>query len=1751
MANYGAHEMTFFLPSGSELGQYLLGNVEGESLHAVVYKAYAKANLHAPLILKILKTGAGSIDQVRYLKQKIERLSILHDSRVSIPLCYEVENGLAFIVQNWIPGIPLNEWHKSYRVPDLSVFLNLACSIVEILQVVHDAGVIHGGVKPHNIFVRPDTLNLWLTDFISPLDIRDVSHFIYDPTFVRETLAYTSPEQTGRINHRVDFTTDLYSLGIVFYELITGKLPFYSSDPLELIHSHLAEEGMSASLINPSIPGQLAEIIAKLIIKEPEKRYQSCSGLLADLMRCKDEFTKTGRIASFKLGVHDRTRRVVFISRMVGRDREASRILMQYEQVIAGEFRSLFISGLSGIGKTRLIQELQKPLVKHRGYFTSGKFDQYQKNIPYSSLIQALRNLLRTFLTESDQQLAVWKEKILAAIEPNGRVITESLPELRFIIGDQPEVFELPPVEARNRFNNVFGKFLACLASKQSPLILFIDDLQWCDLATFDFLQFIFANHEDYPFLFFMGAYRHNEVDSAHPLSKLIAAIKRNAAPIEEILISELDAVSSHEMVAYILDATMDETASLARFVVELTEGNPLFISESLSYLYNENLLSVDDNQHWQWDISKIRDSKMPMSVVEMFSSKVHKLSRPTIQILEHCACMGNRFTSQDLCRILDTDIHTLFQDLKPVLSLGMLLENKNDLQFVHDRVQEAVLKGIDRGKRPSIHWRIGNRLLEMVKEKDLLQCEGLFTIASHLNQGKPPSLENETAWVLININYSAGIKALESLATEAANDFFRTASRLLPENCWQHNYALSFRIVQHLAKTELMCGHYQESEKLIDFLIEHAENDLDKTEALAEQTTSLSSVGNFIKAIAAANRGLDYFGKAIPENASEAQGRMENLMAKIAAQGDVWQKILHMPFTEDRRSKIELSFYSELIPDLYMSGLVPQLYLSAAQSTLHCLEGGMDESVIYSFSIMGLNLGEQSQFELAFRYQDLAHDLCERHPNTFGATRGMNGIVWCNMHSRSHPAEIVDYCYKAIQCGKNCGDLYNAGLAYGPLMWNLQVQGRDLNAIEEAAEECLHFSQKNQLSFSVGLAEAVLHGWVLPMKTLQRISGNTIERKVAQWVNDNHVASAGSYYVLRGIAQFYFGLYEDADASFQQVHRYLDGLTDNVLKRQWMIFDALTQLRRYQTRHEGSLAELLASLAERIETIRKWSDLGPLLKPYFVWLQAEVALVQGDRKQARNLYFDAIELAHTNCYVLLEGFLHQSLGEMKRHFTLGNFEMHYREALNLYRECGAKSMEAILSNNGWSTPKIPAALPFIEAPIQQSFVGVLPNIDIRYLMKSAAAISAEYEIGNLLKKFMSILLEASAAQHGYLLLSKNHSLQLYAEAHLAIHQGILSASNVAHVIYEKPILLPKDSEICMAIVNFVLHTGEKVVLVNAHNQGSFVNAAEVQRLGLRSLMCLPVFKQAELLGLLYLENRLADGVFTMEKIELAEMLSTQAVISIENARLLRETQQTQEKLRLLNQTLEKRVEEEVVKNRDKDLLMIQQSRLAAMGEMIGNIAHQWRQPLNALGLVLANIKDAYQFNELSERYLEDSYEKGLLLIKNMSTTISDFMDFFKSDKASSVFSAKAQVMDAISLVDAAFKNHQIKIQIENGEDVELIGFPNEYSQVLLNLLSNAKDAISARQQEGIVRLRIYSQDEFGCLAVSDNGGGVPEVILNRIFDPYFSTKATGSGIGLYMSKMIIEQHMNGHLTVSNSQDGAVFTILTPLAKEV
>jgi predicted ATPase/two-component sensor histidine kinase len=1693
-----------------QIPHYTLLEKIGEGPQSVIYKGYYKNMPHRLLTIKLIKSSLLSESQKKYFRQKIEHLKVLPDERLMPPLTFHDSKELQYITRLYFDGIPLDRWATQQGEVKLGDFLTIAMSLSDLLDKTHTAGIIHGGIKPHNILVDPKTLEVRIVDFITPLDVRNVSHFIYDKRFIEGTLAYTSPEQTGRINHRVEFTTDIYSLGVVFYELLTKKLPFSTNDPLELIHSHLAEEAPYVHELNRQIPELLGLIIDKMLLKQPEKRYQGGKGLGSDFLKFKSKYDKQGDTPKFKLGLDDRTHRINFISKMVGRDKEAEMILSDYNEVANGAFKALFISGYSGIGKTRLIQELQKPIVKHQGYFTSGKFDVYQKNIPYSSLIQSFRNLTRTFLTESDERVERWKSKILEAVGNNGRVITDVIPELQVLIGPQQEVRPLPPVESRNRFLDVFGRFLTCLATKESPLVLFIDDLQWCDIASFEFLTSVFENHKEHPYLFLLGAYRHNEVDSSHPLTKLIKLITEEKKPLKELRLGPILDEHSHEMVGYILDSSMEQTQTLAQFIARLTEGNPLFVSESLSYLYNENLLFYHEhNGQWTWNMDQIRNSTMPSTIVALFSSKVHKLPPVTIKLLEFCACMGNLFTPDELALVNEISLLDTFETLKPALGQGLLIENKDQLQFVHDKVQEATLALIDKDRRRKIHWEVGNHLLKSVSpDEPLDKLENIFTIASHLNiaarlaKEKGDAISDDFKNLLMNVNYFAGNSALNSLATEAANEYYSNSRDHLHKDSWSSLYERTYRVYQKLAKTELMVGKYESSEKLLNELLDNAQSDLDKAEALAEQTTSLSSIGNFIKAIETANRGLAYFQKDIPTDSQLARKRCKELMDKIHSnEKDVWSKILHMPFTEERKSKIELAFYSELIPDLYMSGLVDQLYLAAAQSTQHCLAGGMDESVIYSFSIMGLNLGEQHHFQEAFKYEDLAKELSEKYPNTFGSTRGMNGVVWCNMHSRNHAEEIISYCLKGIQSGKNCGDLYNAGLCYGPLMWNMQVKGSRLSEIENYAKECLNFSQKFHLSFSVGLSEAVLAGWVEPMKAGYKPV--PMETNVEKWTKSNHIASVGSYFVLLAVSSYYYSDHEATEYYLETVKTYLHGLTDNVLKRQWFIFRMLNSLKLYERKIKYTSFEQVEEFCKPILIdVIAWVELGPLLAPYLKFFQAELSRVKNGFNQSLNLYLETLQVAHEHEYTFLEAYINEVIGHQLASSKLIAARLYLQESGRLYEKIQIFRKLILLSEQYSEFFNIESNnFERVESSENKEIdeKGLALDLDIEYLMKSSLAISAEIDADQLFKKVLNVVLESSGAQYGCIILEKNGDLFVSAESQ------VKDRGNVQTIFYP----LEQSTLICKSIVRYVHRTVENVILHNATEEGLFKDNPEVQEMNLKSVFCLPLIKLSKLVGIIYLENRLVPSVFSGKEVEMTKLLSAQISISLENAKLVDEMRRAE---KLIKASL-----------KEKEILL---------KEVHHRVKNNLQVICSLFSMQSRNVKDPETLLILRE---SQNRVRSMALVHEK---LHQGKDLANVDFAGYIKVLSTNLLRAYGY-DFGDRNISLSMDVENISFT--IDFAIPLGLILNELLSNALKHAFGNDSKGKIHL-IFKRDlQQGTilLSVRDNGKGFPKDL------DYRNTKT----LGLQLVVTLIEQ-IGGTMNML-AQDGTLFSMTIPFQQNV
>ncbi|MGR9052371.1 MAG: AAA family ATPase [Gammaproteobacteria bacterium] len=1674
----------------------------GESMQAEVFKA-CKNDGKNLVVLKKIKPRFCVRGIADFVAQQISQLSRLELPHTVLPKIVSRSGDGLVLEQPYIDAWLLSDYLKAKTEPNLEQVLHKSIYIAERLEEIHKAGHIHKSIKPSNILIRPASDEIQIIDDIRILDINQISHFIYNHHFRNQTLPYLSPEQTGRIKYTVNYTTDLYSLGMVMYACLTGKPPFLFSDPIAIIHSHLAETPMPLHKVNPEIPKQLSKIVALLLEKAPEKRYQTAAGLAADLKQCQQQWQTEHKLKNFSLKRKDFSNRITIPSVMVGREEQKQQILAEFNKVCSGVFRAAMISGLSGIGKTRLIQELQLPIVTHSGYFTSGKFDQFKKHIPYSTLIQAFTTLIRTFLSEDAARIDYWRERIGGRLGDNARLMVDLVPELELIIGPQPEVADLPPVEARNRFNDTIGKFLACLADQDHPLTLFIDDLQWCDGASFDVLENMFDNAADYPWLFWVGAYRNNEVDAGHRLTRLIIRVRQQQRPLLEIRLQALGMREVNLMTAYILNTYPARTEALSEIIFQTSAGNPLFVNESLRWLHSYRHLHPSEDGTWIWDDDQLRHTAIPDTALALFKDKLAKLPSPLLELLMVAASLGARFYAEELAVVAGLSVPNLNQALTEAFTHNILLREKNQLVFFHDQVQAAVESFMDAAKKREVHERIAQAyIVKIPDDSDWESLPNLFSIVEHLAEGRPGDADKARLKQEALFNYAAGKAAMKSLAMDNANFFFSQCRQRYPDPSWEEDYDFLFPLYKFLARTEMALGNQPASETILDTLIVRAKSDLDRADCLYEQTTGLSSMGKFKQAIDVGNRGLKYFGRDIPDDDNQALERAKTILSEIhKGSTDIWSKILETAPTGDRATRIETGIYSELIPDYYLAGMVPQLYLSAIQSTQNCLAGGVDETVIYGFSMVGLYLQRQNLFEMSFRYEDLGLALSERYPDTFGATKGINGILWTNMHNRRSSEHIIKQCQQNIHRGKNCGDLYNAGLSYGPYLWHLIHQGADLQQAVAVAEECMHFSKKFNLSLSLGLAESVLAGWADEMNTGRRKMPEALIRaKLRQWEQDKHVVSIGCYYTLKGISNHYLGYFHQSAEDLEKAEPYLRGLSDNILNRLWYVFRYVNGLRlhKHPDKYERQ------KLKECLVRVRMWATFGPVLQPYLMFMVMEEAHNSGNFSETRRFCLDAIDQAKEHGYVLLEAYIHERLGQLLIERQHDHAGYHLTQAVKGYRQCSAEVKAAqVLSRYAFS----------VVDERDASGQSLAQILDVDYLVQATRAITQQLDFKPLLKTIVKSVMARMGAKSGYLLIAERQQLVVLAkgEKHDQVVVEIRDASELS------------ADTLSLSIVNYVYRTSDMVVLNNACEEGEFKTDETVQRQQLRSVLCLPLLMQQKVLGVLYLENSLIKSVFTLEDIELARLLTAQASIALQNTLLIEEMKQSQIEIWELNKTLEQRVSERT-------------AALNRANEELKNFAyvvsHDLKAPLRAIHHLSGWIAEDYAANFDREGKEQIALlQSRALRMHDMIEGILQYSRVGRIKEPNESIDVGRLLKDVIRML-APPDNFRIVIgdpmPVITGETIRLF-------QVFQNLLDNAIKYND--KEQGRVEIECTEHDGYWQFSVADNGPGIAKQYREKVFQLFQTLvprdQAGGTGIGLSLIQKIVD-HWGGEIRLES-----------------
>jgi predicted ATPase len=1027
-----------------------------DSENSLVYRAIRSFD-QQPVVLKWLKADFPSATQLARYQHEYELLS--HFNLPGVIQVYSLEKWQDhfILVLEDFGGESLNVWltRRSFTVTN---WLPLAIQMADNLGQLHAAQVIHKDVNPNNLVWNPTTGQLKLVDFGIATRLRRETLVLQNPNQLEGTLPYLSPEQTGRMNRALDYRTDLYSLGVTFYELSTGRLPFETQEAMELVHCHLAKSPIPPHQVNAVVPLVISHLILRLMAKAAEERYQSAWGVKADLEKILENLTGLQDLSGFKLGQDDFSDQFHLPQKLYGREEELQQLLVAFEDISKGQSQLLLVAGYSGIGKTALVQEIYKPITEKRGYFIAGKFDQFQRNVPYSAVVQAFRELVRQLLTETQSRLEYWQTQLLTALGHNGQVIIDVIPEMELIIGPQPAVPALPPTESQNRFNRVFQQFINVFCQPSHPLVIFLDDLQWVDSAS---LKLMTLMMNDIPYLLLIGAYRDNEVSPVHPLMTTVEEMQKQGLLVQKLTLTPLTLPHLNQLVSDTLHLPLAQTLPLAELVLDKTGGNPFFVGEFLKTLYVEQLLSFNSSQReWQWDLAQIKVRNITDNVVELMTGKIRRLKSPVQQVLTLAAAMGNQFDLVTLSIVSQQSLEWVKTTLWEALLDGLVVPLGEKYKFVHDRVQQAAYSLINEEKRQAIHLTIGRLLLSHHQED---WEDYVFDIANQFNQSISLVLDKAEKLQVAELNFLAANKAKSANAHRAAISYFTVGIDWLDQaeatTVWQSQYSLMFTAHVECAECMYLIGQFTQADTLLELALEHAHSNLDKATVYRFKLNLYSTTGEMDKAIEIGLQGLKMFDVHLPLEAS--------LKEVSQADEEIWQILGHRQIADlidlprmtdvDTLSTMQIlaalwapaHFRNEALRDAVIINLVKlSLKYGTANESIHG----------YVFFAMYLCDRKIGKYHKAYQFGKLSYDLAEKL-DLLAFKPKVNLLFGdiVNFYQR-HFKTDRPYLREAFRTSLEGGDLNFACYTCNHLVTNMLVTGEPLETVWQESIRGLEF---------------------------------------------------------------------------------------------------------------------------------------------------------------------------------------------------------------------------------------------------------------------------------------------------------------------------------------------------------------------------------------------------------------------------------------------------------------------------------------------------------------------------------------------------------------------------------------------------------------------------------------------------------------------------------------------------------------------
>ena len=1370
----------------------------------------------------------------------------------------------------WLIGAPM----------ELESFLRLAILIAAALGKVHQRGLVHKDLKPANILVNRLKGEVRLTGFgFASRRLRE-RQSPAPPESIAGTLAYMAPEQTGRMNRSIDSRSDLYSLGVTLYQMLTGSLPFTASDPMEWVHCHIARKPAPPSERLETIPAAVSRVIMKLLAKTAEERYQTAAGAERDLRRCLAEWERQRGVDDFPLGQHDTPDRLLIPEKLYGRAREVEILLASFDRIVeSGAPELVLVSGYSGIGKSSVVNELHKVLVPRQGMFASGKFDQHKRDVPYATLAQTFQTLISPLLGKSDTELSGWRHDLMEALGPYGRLIADLIPELKLIIGEQGPVPELPPQHAQSRFQRVFKRFIGVFARPEHPLVLFLDDLQWLDAATLDLLEDLLAR-SDLQHLMLIGAYRDNEVDAAHPLMRMLDAIKSAGETVTEITLVPLGREHLGQLLADALRCWPKQVAPLAELVLEKTAGNPFFAIQFIFSLAEEGLLAFDhDAARWSWDLDRIHAKRYTDNVVDLMLWKLTRLPAATQTALQQMACLGNIAETAMLSMVLGISEEPIHAALWPSIHQELVEPQPGAYRFVHDRFQEAAYALIPEDERPAAHLRIG-RLLAARTLPEAIE-ENVFEIVSQLNRGAALITAAEEREKVAELNLLAGRRAKVATAFAMALAHFSAGEAMLAEDRWERQYALSFALALDRAECEFLTGEQAAAKTHLAELAGRATTlpDLAAVTRLQMEPNDRDvEVGlSYLRRV-----GIAWSAQPTSEEVAQEYERMWRQIGERPIEA-----LLDLPRMADAVPCGTMDVLTVLVsPAWYIEENLRRLIIARMANL--SLEYGNSDASCLAYILLGTVLGPDfGDYAAGYRFAQLGLDLVERHGSDRFKARVYLGFGSWTRHIRTGRPLLR----RAFDAAQQVGDFNYASFTRHHLVTHLLACGDPLAEVQREAEAGLDFARGAR----VDLAVDRIAGQLQLIRTLRGLtprfgrfddSGFDEEQFERRLEANPHLVHAAYWYWIRKLQARVLADDSAAIAAAAKAGQFL--WTSKALfdRAELHFYAALALAAPGEAASAEERALHREALAAHHRQLQQWADISPEdFADRAALVGAEIARIEGRELDAMRSYDRAIGAARANGFVHNEALANELAG---RFYAARGFEKiayaYLRDARYGYLRWGAdakvRQLERLyprlhVADDGGAVGKV-------SESVQQ--------MDVITVVKASQAVSSEIELPGLIETLMKIALQNAGADRGLLILSRRNDFWIEAE-------GQSNGDGFAVVMRQAPVSGPDCPE---ALLRYVIRTQKTLILDDASRPDPLCDEDYVHRRHPRSILCLPLMKQAKLTGLLYFENSLATHAFTPDRVAVLELLAAQAAISLENTLLYRDLQERESRIRRL-----------------------------------------------------------------------------------------------------------------------------------------------------------------------------------------------------------------------------------------------------------